>query len=153
MESESPLFKLPLELRQHIYSHLLIHNSVTNITSTLNGKPLRDGFARSCRQLYHETREYYYANNTFLMQLNSHLEARPRILQHLVHVQHLQVELGDLAFSPADRQFVLDGYTQQGWNWFLDVLWQAKRGQPGQRGVFFKTLAAVDRCGTSIVSQ
>lgn len=150
MVSKANLLTIPLELRCLVYSYLLVHESVVNMTSNLLGRPLRDGMIRSCCQIYNEALDYYYANNTFLLSLLRLLESSPKLLQLLSRVQHLQVEIGDLGFLPTDRTFYLHVHTRQRCDWFLKTLRQAKRGQERRN---LKTLVAIDRCGTSIVSE
>ena len=101
--------------------------------------------------MYHEALDYYYANNTFLLSLlRPPPESTPELRQHLGRVQHLQVELGELVFSPISRAFHLPLHTQWRCDWFLDTLRQAKRGQEERA---LKTLVAIDRCGNSTVSK
>lgn len=151
MASKPKLLTIPLELRRQIYYYTLIHDSVVNVASALIEKPLRDGAVRSCRQIYYEALDYYYANNTFLLSLLRPPECTTKLLRHLSRAQHLQVEIGDLImlWSP-DRTFSLHVHTQQRCDWFLKTLRQARRGSQGD---FLKTLVAIDRCGTSIVSE
>lgn len=94
--------------------------------------------------------EYYYANNTFLLSLFSPLQSTPKLLKHLGRLQHLQVEVGDLEFPPTSEVFCLTEHAKQRFYCFLTALFQSNRGQ---RDRFLKTLVAIDRCGTSIVSK
>ena len=150
MSSKPAFLTVPLELRHQIYSHLLINDAVVKIASGAMVKSLRNGIIRSCWQTFHEMLEYYYANNTFLLSLLSPLESTPSLLKHLGRMQHLQVEIGDLVLSPTHTAFFLHRHTQRRSEWFLNTLRQAKRGQEGR---YLKTLVAIDRCGTSIVSE
>lgn len=150
MSSKTAFLTIPLELRHQIYSHLLINDAVVKIASGAMVKSLRNGIIRSCWQTFHEMLEYYYANNTFLLSILSPLESTPSLLKHLGRMQHLQVEIGDLVLSPTHTAFFLHRHTQRRSEWFLNTLRQAKRGQEGR---YLKTLVAIDRCGTSIVSE
>ena len=150
MTSTPNFLAVPLEIRYQIYSHLLINTSVVNIFATRMVNPLKNGLVRACRQTFSEMIEYYYANNTFLLSLVTSPGSAPALLRRLSDVQHLQVEIGDLVFSPMDRAFSLQVHTQQRCDWFLKILRQAKQSQEGR---WLKTLVAVDRCGTSIVSE
>lgn len=152
MASTQPnLLAMPMEIRYQIYSHLLINGSVVNVVSAQRMvNPLRNGVVRACRQTLYEMVEYYYANNNFLLSLQNTPESTSVLLQRLSRVQHLHVEIGDLGFSPIDRTFFLHPHTQQRCDWFLKILRRAKRGQEGR---LMKTLVAIDRCGTSIVSE
>lgn len=141
---------MPLELRHQIYSYLLINDFIANMATQAMIQPLRNGLVRSCSQIFHEMLDYYYAKNTFLLSLLRPLETSPKLLRHLGRVQHLQVEIGDLSFSPMYRSFVLALPTEERCNWFIKTLHLAKQSQQGHP---FKTLIAVDRCGTSIVSE
>lgn len=141
---------MPLELRHQIYSYLLINGFIANITTQAMIQPLRNGLVRSCSQIFHEMLDYYYAKNTFLLSLFRPQETSPKLLRHLGRVQHLQVEFGDLVFSPSDRAFFLAIHTQERCDWFLKTLRLARQHQQGHP---FKTLIAIDRCGTSIVSE
>ena len=144
------LLTIPLELRRQIYSHLFIHDSAVNVASDLIERPLRNGVVYSCRQIYYEALDYYYASNTFLLSLPRPPESMSKLLRHLTRAQHLQVEIGDLVLSPINRAFFLQVHTQKRCDWFLKTLRQAKGGQEART---LKTLAAIDRCGTSIVSE
>ena len=150
MASSLKLLAMPLEIRYHIYSHLLVNSSVVNISAQRMVNPLRNGVVRACRQTLYEMVEYYYANNTFMLSILNSPKSMPSLLQRLSGVQHLQVDIGDLGFSPTDRTFFLHQHTQQRCDWFLKTLRRAKRGQEGR---LMKTLVAIDRCGTSIVSE
>lgn len=151
MASSLNFLAMPLEIRYQIYSHLLIHTYVVNLSAHRMVNPLRNGVVRACRQTLYEMTEYYYANNTFLLTQQSPPEIAPAILQRrLSGVQHLQVEIGDLTLSPTKRAFFLSSHMQQRCDWFLKNLRLAKGGQEGR---FLKTLVAIDRCGTSIVSE
>lgn len=150
MSSKPSFLSMPLELRHEIYSYLLTNKAIANIATQAMIQPLRNGLVRSCSQIFHEMLDYYYAKNTFLLSLLRPLETSPKLLRHLGRVQHLQVEVGDLGFSPRDRSFFLPFPTQERCNWFLRTLRLAKQVHQGHP---FKTLVAVDRCGTSIVSE
>ncbi len=148
--SKSNLLTIPLELRRQVYSHLFIHDSVVNVASDLIERPLQNGVVSSCRQIYYEALDYYYANNTFLLSLPRPPDSMSKLLRHLSPAQHLQVEIGDLVLSPTNRAFFLQVHTQKRCDWFLETLRQAKQGQEGRT---LRTLAAIDHCGTSIVSE
>lgn len=150
MSSKPSFLSVPLEIRHQIYSHLLINESIINIATHAIAKPLRNGMIRSCWQIFHEMLEYYYASNTFLISLFHPLEATPNFLQHLGRVQHLQIEIGDLRLSPEGEGFSLHLHTQQRWDRILEAFFQAWRSQQGR---CLKSLVAIDRCGTSIVSE
>lgn len=150
MASTPNFLTIALEIRYQIYSRLFINGSVVSISAQRFKDPLRNGVVRACRQTTYETTEYYYANNTFLLSLLNSPETTPALLQRLSCVQHLQVEIGDLVLSPTNRAFFLDSHTQQRYDWFSKTIRQAKRGQEEN---CMKTLVAIDRCGTSIVSE
>lgn len=150
MASTPNLLAIPLEIRYQIYSHLLINTSVVDIRAILAVDPLQNGLVRACRQTFSEMIEYYYANNTFLLSLAKSPKAAPGLFRRLSDVQHLQVEIGDLVYSPTDRAFFLQVHTQRRCDWFLKTLRHVKKGREGR---WLKSLVAVDRCGTSIVSE
>ena len=150
MSSQPSLLTIPLELRHQIYSYLLTNNAVVNIATQAMAQPLRNGLVRSCSQTFHEMLDYYYTNNKFLISLLRPMEVKANHLRRLSRVQHLQVELGDLEFSPSDRTFFLHSVTLQRCDWFLKTLRRAKQGQ---QGTYLKSLVAIDRCGTSLVSE
>lgn len=150
MASPPNFLSLPLEIRYQIYSHFLINSSVVNVLDKLMISPLRNGVMRACRQTFSEMIVYYYANNTFLYSLVSQPRTRPALRQRLNNVQHLQVEVGDLEFSSTHRAFSLPVHTQQRCDWFLKALYRAKKRRQARR---LKSLVAIDRCGTSIVSE
>ena len=150
MASAPNFLSIPLEIRYQIYSYLLINSSVVNIFAPRMISPLQNGVVRACRQTFFEMIEYYYANNTFLLSLISSPENTPALLQRLSGVQHLQIEFGDLVFSPTNRAFSLPVHTQRRCDWLFNTLYQAKQDHKGR---FLKTLAVIDRCGTSLVSE
>lgn len=64
MAATPTLLKLPLEIRQHIYSYLLINK----YTKRFLGDDVNFSahvLSLTCRQLYIEALEYYYKNNIF----------------------------------------------------------------------------------------
>lgn len=150
MSSNSRFLTIPLELRLHIYSYLLINDAVVNIATQAMAEPLRNGIVRSCRQISDEMLDYYYTNSTFLLSLLDPVGLKPKLLQYLSRMQHLQVEFGGLTFASMDRTFILESLTRQRCDWFLRNLRKAKRGQYGRA---LKSLVAIDRCGTSLVSE
>ena len=150
MSSNSRFLTIPLELRLHIYSYLLTNDAVVNIATQAMAEPLRNGIVRSCRQISDEMLDYYYTNNTFLLSLLNPVGLKPKLLQYLSRMQHLQVEFGGLTFASMDRTFILESLTPQRCDWFLRNLRKAKRGQYGR---VLKSLVAIDRCGTSLVSE
>lgn len=150
MASTANFLTIPLEIRYQVYSHLLVNGSVISVSAQYMDNPLRNGVVRACRQTFYEMIEYYYANNTLLLSLLDMPESTTKFLRHLSRVQHLQMEFGDLGFSPTSRAFFLPVHTQQRCDWFLKTFRQAKQGQEGK---MLKSLVAFDRCGTSIVSE
>ena len=150
MSSRPSFLTMPLELRHQVYSHLLLNEAVVNIATQAMARPLRNGLVRSCSQIFHEMLDYYYANNTFILSLLHCWKVSAKFLRHLGRVRHLRVHFGDLIFSPSDRAFFLESVTQQRCDYFLKTLRQAKQDRQGHP---FKTLVAVDRCGTSLVSE
>ena len=150
MSSKPNLLTIPLELRHQIYYYLLINDAVVNIATQAMAQPLQHGLVRSCSQTFHEMLDYYYTNNKFLLSLIRPMEVKRKHLQRLSRVRHLQVEFGDLEFSHRDKAFFLHSLTLQRCDWFLKTLRKAKQGQ---QGFYLKSLVAIDRCGTSIVSE
>ena len=99
----SSLLTLPLEVRQHIYSYLLINKypelflwSYRNYSAYC--------LSLTCRQLYRDVLHYYYAKNVFRLslidyeclptQLPAWSKRRAEYLEiNLKRVQHLQLEM------------------------------------------------------------
>ena len=92
MSDKHHLLTLPMEIRCLIYSFIYLETRTVNFISP---KPhyTKTALFISCRQLYQETLEYYYSQNTFSLPLRqrfavSDWQNLPRHF-HLVKVLHL----------------------------------------------------------------
>lgn len=96
----SKLLTLPLELRHHIYSYMLLNGKVVHILSVNKTCRQISGLFLACRQLYLEASDYYYDFNTFRFFLreitcSSDMSALDEILTQstrLGKIRNLQVE-------------------------------------------------------------
>ena len=97
------LLSLPFEVRQHIYSYLLINEYPTLFLWSYQNYS-RYCLSLTCRQLYLEVVEYYFAKNVFRLSLADYgclpyqLAARSKrraeyLKSNLKRVQHLQLEM------------------------------------------------------------
>jgi hypothetical protein len=146
MVNEPSLLGLPLETRQHIYSHCLINNRVLDMV-TDDMHHLARGLLRTCRQLNREVADFYYARNTFQISLiSAHYNAKERgrttfLENHLIRVRNLRLvirteevqrestAIGDVhVFFSIKSQFPKQ---QQQWYWFVDTLARVKERQEG----------------------
>ena len=98
MYPSSSLLTLPLEIRRHIYSYLIIELPELVRWSYQNDS--KYFLSLTCRQLYLEVVEYYFTMNAFRHSLNDYgyllnqLQRRAGYLElNLRRVQHLQVEI------------------------------------------------------------
>ena len=132
MLPSSSLLTLPLEVRQHIYSYLLINKypelflwSYRNYSAYC--------LSLTCRQFYLEVLNYYYAKNVFRLslidyeclptQLPAWSKRRAEYLEiNLKRVQHLQLEmeLYDDGLS--------DPLQEEQPKWFRAALMRARQG-------------------------
>lgn len=134
------LLALPLEIRHNIYSHLLIDNDVIRYHETLIRT--RSIFL-TCRQIYHEAFDYFYAKNTFSLSLitphysvmeiattSDYLQRRLKHVQSLIVVIETCEEQRHSAST--DGSFPFDTrYPKQQLQWtaFIHLLLDAKGKQ------------------------
>lgn len=142
---------LPLEIRHNIYSHLLIDRGVPHLVDTdmfrdQETRRARRSIFLTCRKVYHEAFDYYYAKNTFLLSLiTPHYSLREvaaksdLLLRRLQRVQSLLVvietseaqrlsALSDPFFLP-DTKYPKQ---QQQWTCFVNLLSNCKGTQIGR---------------------
>lgn len=102
----SPTFMdLPPEIRHNIYSYLLIDKGVPHLIDSdcfrdLNTRMTTRSMFLTCRKVYHEAFEYYYARNTFSLSVitpqYSFMEIAAKsdiLLRRLRHAQSLIVHI------------------------------------------------------------
>lgn len=132
MYPPSSLLTLPLEVRQHIYSYLLI-NPYPAFSIWHYQTRSRYCLSLTCRQLYLEVVEYYFAKNVLWLslvdygRLPSQLAARSKrkaeqLEFNLRRVQHLQLIVylyGDGLSDPLQMEQP---------EWFRGALLRAKQG-------------------------
>ena len=139
-----------MEIRRHIYSFVLINDSILNMIVSDMDAPLRNnkGLFLACRKTYSETIEYYWTQNTFLLSLtipthapNRYHKGTEGILRYLSRMQNLQLEIGNLRLE-GNSIYSLSEYALEQWNWFLQTLCQAKSGEGDK---LLKSLVLLDR--------
>lgn len=166
MINEPTLLSLPLETRQHIYSHCLINKrDLDMVTDDMHG--LVRSLLLTCRQTNREASNFYYARNTFEISLisityNAKERGRKTFLEkHLAHVRNLRlviktseeqrasIAIGDVhVFFSARSQFPKQ---QQQWYWLIDAIGRVKEGQ---EGLWLTTLKIRDSgLGASILER
>ena len=93
------MLNLPLEIRLHIYSYNLINEKAMDLLYRDIFEPISHNVL-ICRQIYHETRAFYFANNEFFLHLLRYgsihsfrgpRRARDAVIGRLSCVQHLQL--------------------------------------------------------------
>ncbi|KAL2042313.1 hypothetical protein N7G274_004802 [Stereocaulon virgatum] len=133
----STFLSLLVEIRLHIYSFVLINDSILNMVVSDMDAPLRNnkGLFLACRKTFSETIEYYWTQNIFLLSLTipSHAPSRylrgtEGILKCLSRIQNLHLEIGNLCLE-RNSIYSLSEYALEQRNWFLQTLRQAKNGQ------------------------
>jgi len=142
---------LPLEIRHNIYSYLLIDRGVPHL---INTNMFRDQETRmmtrsmflTCRKIYQEAFNYYYAKNTFLLSLITphyglrEIVAKSDFLQK--RLQHLQSLVLVMETSEEQRRWPGTAYSfpynfkypkqQQQWTAFVKLLLDSKGEQGGR---------------------
>ena len=133
MYPPSSFLTLPLEIRQHIYSHLL-DNKYPKLYLASDLKYSAYCLSRTCRQLYHEVPNHYYGKSVFRLSLfeygfiRSVLPTLPRrwaedvIKINLKRVQHLRLEMELHHFVVSDLQQV------EQLKWLCRALMRARQG-------------------------
>ena len=152
MNAANTLLMLPLEIRRHIYSHCLIHDSIVDIVVG-DMYTLINGLLLTCRQTYQEAADYYFANNTFQISFIhpcynlSNLSIRPLIKESLKRVQYLHIVTCTRDYDIYRQRkgdsslFLRTPYLQQLTSWLTKAILEAKQGK-GQQ--IFKRLTIVD---------
>lgn len=144
MVNDPTFLGLPLETRQHIYSHCLLNTRDLDMV-TEDMHHLIRSLLFTNRQISDEASTFYYAKNTFQLSLiNAHYNARERgrrtyLEHHLARVKNLclviktspeqraSTAIGDVhVFFPSISQFPKQ---QQQWYWFIDALSAVKSEQ------------------------
>lgn len=136
---------LPLEIRHNIYSYLLVgqgmpHLVDLNMFRDPESRSTRRGIFHSCRKLYQEAFDYYYANNTFMLSLiTPHYSIRELASESDILLRRLQrvrslilvVETSEEQRRWADTNCSFSYDTkypkqQQQWMAFVDVMLRSK---------------------------
>ena len=142
MTATPTLLALPLEIRQQIYSYLLINKHAKFLLrSDINFSA--HALSLTCRQLYIEALDYYYRKNVFRISLRepelagaerfpSEIAAYSMIgaqclENRLKRVQHLEVE------TEIFDKIWCDPVQKEQPEWFCSALLAAKQGQEDNR--------------------
>ncbi len=139
---------LPPEIRHNIYSYLLIHKGIPHLIDIncfcdLDTRMTTRSIFLTCRKVYHEAFDYYYARNTFSLSVitpqYSFMEIAAKsdiLLRRLRHAQslivHIETSKEQRCRTHQDCGFSKNSKCpkqQQQWNAFTDLLLNAKRGQ------------------------
>lgn len=141
---------LPLEIRHNIYSHLLIDRGVPHLIDTMfkyqETRMVTRSMFLTCRQIYREAFEYYYAKNIFLLSLITphysirEIAAKSDFLQRrLQHIQSLVLVIETSEEqrhrTSTDCSFCYDTQypkQQQQWTALVNLLLHSK-GEQGER--------------------
>ncbi|KAK4694025.1 hypothetical protein P7C71_g3480, partial [Lecanoromycetidae sp. Uapishka_2] len=146
MVNEPTFLGLPLETRQHIYSHCLLNTRALDMIND-DMHHLTRALVLTNRQINREVLSFYYAKNTFQLSLisaNYHPKERSRKIfldARLSRVRNLRLvvrtseeqrastAIGDVhVYFPSISKFPKQ---QQQWYWFVDTLNRVKSGQDG----------------------
>jgi hypothetical protein len=98
-QSKASFLDLPAELRNHIYSQVLIYDDYIRPTTNVPNLHL----LQVCKQLHHEAASIFYAGNSFYCSWY-----KSAFLDHAPHVH-----------SPATQKLLKD--------WLQDTIWPARR--------------------------
>ena len=155
MATTPTLLKLPLEMRQHMYSYLLpMTANINMVRDDLDG-PLKNNLFRVCRDISSEALNYYYSTNSFLLDLTEPTYAPNRfhsgttsLLKYIRPIQTLQLVIGE-SFSPEADPGSLSDYDQEQFNWFLRTLQEANKNT---KGLWLRNLTILDHCVTFAVA-
>lgn len=150
---------LPLEIRHSIYSYLLVDQGMPhlvdlNIFRDQESRSTRRGLFHSCRKIYQEAFDYYYANNTFMLSLiTPHYSLRELasdsdlLLRRLQRVQRvilvMETSKEQRRWADTDCSFSYDTKypkQQQQWMAFVDIMLRSK----GNAGRLLKDLTIED---------
>ena len=154
MATTPTLLKLPLEMRHHIYSHLLPMTANVNMVRDDMDAPLKHNLFRVCRDISSEALDYYYSTTTFLLDLTQPTYAPNRfhsgttsLLKYIRPIQTLHLVIGEF-FSLEAKSGSLSEYDQEQFDWFLKTLHEAKKDH---KGLWLRNLTILDHCVTFAV--
>lgn len=153
MATPTTLLNLPLEIRQQIYSYMLLNDCIIDMVAANVGRPQEYGLFLTCRQLHSEAFDYYYYTNTFRLSLSDptyspdeHLHGNLILTNRLGSMRNLHVEI-----EPVKREFVgatgedinaLRHVGEPRWRRFTQQLTDTHEGQVG---LLLKSLVVIDR--------
>lgn len=155
------LLTLPLEIRNQIYSYLLPPALHLNLVKDDMDGPLRQtNILRLCRHIHYEVFTYYYATNTFHLDLtepayapNRFVSGTKALLKYIRRVRNLHLVIGDdyyysYSHSLSEDADTLSDYAREQFEWFLKTVREANNGNGG--GMWLTNLVILDYCEPSL---
>ena len=153
MASPASLLTLPLEIRDQIYSYMLLNEDIKDVIAANITRPQEHGLFLTCRQLYFETFEYYYNANTFQLSLcdptyspDVCLYGNSTLMRRLGGMRNLHVEIGSMECKrvgdASGDVFVLRYENELRWRRFVKQLTDVHKGQVGW---LLRSLVVLDR--------
>ncbi len=153
MASPTSLLTLPLEIRDEIYSYMLLNEDVKDVIAANVTRPQEHGLFLTCRQLYFEALKYYYNANTFQLSLcdptyspDVYLHGDSTLMKRLGGMRNLHVEIGFMECKrvgdTSGDVFVLRYENELRWRRFVKQLIDVHEGQAGW---LLRSLVVVDR--------
>ena len=158
MATPSRLLLIAPEIRQRIYSFILINEFVIDIIAADVTCRREYGLFLACRQLHDEASGYYYAFNAFQLSLgdpiyspDAYLNGSLTLKRRLGRMRNLHVELGPVrglyASDNADEDFTPEFHEQTvRWKRFVE---QLTATHSDSTGYLLKSLVIVDRSSHS----
>ena len=153
MASLTSLLTLPLEIRNQIYSYMLLNEYIKDMIAANVTRPQEQGLFLTCRQLYFEAFEYYYNANTFQLSLcdltyspDVYLHGDSTLMKRLGSMRNLHVQIGSMnckrVGDTSGDVFVLQYEDELRWRRFVKQLTDVNEGQVGW---LLRSLVVVDR--------
>lgn len=154
MATPTTLLTLPLEIRNQIYSYMLLNDFIIDMIAANVTRPQEHGLFLTCHQLHFEAFEYYYDVNTFQLSLsdptyspNEYLHGDFTLMKRLGDMRNLHVEIGamereSVGVTSCDVN-VLRHEVERRWARFVQQLTHVHEGQVGP---LLRSLIVVERC-------
>ena len=132
------LLTVPLEIRYHIYSYILLNEHVIDMIAADVTCSHEHGLFLACPQLHSEALKYYYDSNTFQLSLNdptyspyNYPQGHATLMRRLGRMRNLHVEVGPkdgFLFGNTTRDVYILPYVEREHRWrrFVEQLNQVK---------------------------